>query len=126
MEILIDTNFILTCLKNRIDFDYIEEYLKEKIDFVVLSSVINELEKISLEKKRKLNERKIAKFALEIIKKTNNVKIINTKIENVDYSIIDYCLKNPHVFLATFDKRVRKKVNNKKITLNNKKIKIVD
>jgi len=45
MRILLDTNFILTCAKEKIDFPSLaDEIIDEKIEWVVPQDVLNELE----------------------------------------------------------------------------------
>ncbi|MEM4330946.1 MAG: hypothetical protein QW273_02980 [Candidatus Pacearchaeota archaeon] len=127
MKIVLDTNFILTCLKKKIQIkEGLEETFQEKIEIVLLSSVLKEIKKLSCDKKRKLKERFYANVFLRMVEENKeDFFLVETKIENVDYSIEEFCKKNPEAILATFDKNLRKKVNNKKMSIQGKKFVLV-
>ncbi len=107
MKILLDTSFILTCLKEGIDFLEAENFGK----LVLPSEVINELEKL---KENKKGEEKLrAELALDIIGKTkDSFEIINLNSGHVDSGIINF-VKNRKIIVATMDKELKKKLKNK-------------
>ncbi len=107
-QVLLDTNFILTCIKQKIDF--FEEFYLIGIQIIIPQQVINELEKL---------EKTVALNLLE--KETKNYKIISLKGKNVDNSIVTYSKENPSVIIATLDQEMRRKIKNKKVNIRNKK-----
>ncbi len=117
MKVLLDTNFIVTCVKNKIHFDSLaNELIDEEIEWLVPGDVLKELEKL----KRKQSTRKEASIGLEILK-TLNPKIIDLKGKNpnVDIKIIDY-IKGKNIVLATMDKELKKRVKNKILSVRGK------
>ncbi len=116
MKILLDTNFVVSCVKQKIDFiNLAEELFDEKIEWVVLEGVLEELKKISERAGEKIKDRKAAKFGIEIIK-NSDIKIIKSKCKNVDDAIIDYAA-NKKIVIATLDKQLKKRVKNKILTI---------
>jgi len=107
MKILLDTSFILTCLKEGIDFLEAENFGK----LVLPSEVINELKKL---KENKKGEEKLrAELALDIIGKTkDSFEIIDLNSGHVDSGIINF-VKNRKIIVATMDKELKKKLKNK-------------
>lgn len=105
MEVLVDTSFIITCLRKKIDFLDIDKFG----NIVIFDSVINELKRLSKDKRKKEKDRELGKVAIQIIEKNKDkIKIIN-KNGNVDKEIILYA-KEKRVIVATIDKELRKKL----------------
>jgi len=119
MKILMDTNFILACVKQKIDIINSVDFLNEKVDWVVPREVLNELESLKDRKGIKFSDRNSAKVGLEIIALLEP-EIIEIKNPNVDKGIADY-LSGKDILLATLDKELKKKVNNKKLVIRGKK-----
>lgn len=110
MKILLDTSFLLTGIKYKVD---IFEQLKGH-ELVVLDGVKRELETLIKEKKKGKLE---AKIALELLKK-NKVKIRKSKIKSVDDALI--AEKDA---IATQDKELKRKLKNRKvITIRQKRL----
>ena len=111
MEIILDTNFILTCTKMKIDlFSQLEEFFPG--DGVVLPSrVLDELEKLSEDRELKIKEREAASLSLQILRK-NNLKLLPGGGE-VDDIIIDYATSKRGILVATLDKGIRKQIRGK-------------
>lgn len=107
-QILLDTNFILSCMKQKIDF--FEELYLMGIQIIIPEQVINELEKLRKESALKLFEKESGKF-----KKL----FLSGKI--VDNSIIRYAKENPDLMIATLDRDIQKKIKNKKMIIRNRK-----
>jgi rRNA-processing protein FCF1 len=110
-QILLDTNFILSCIKQKIDFfDYLEG---EGYDIIIPEQVINELEKLKEE------------LALRLLKK-NKFEEIYLKGKIVDNSIINYAKENPDTIIATLDREIQNKIRNKKmIIVDRRKLEII-
>ncbi len=126
MDILIDTNFAITCAKQKIDFfNLIHEIAEGQICWIVPKNVLEEIKKISTEKGRKTEDRKAAFLFLDIFESTLansfNVNLISLKRENVDDALAEYCTKNPPVILATLDKKLGSRVKNRRLTIKGKK-----
>ena len=65
-QILLDTNFILSCIRNKLDL--FEELKFRGYAIIIPEQIINEIEKIKISVK-KLRFRKEAELALRILKK---------------------------------------------------------
>ncbi|MDP2672192.1 MAG: PIN domain-containing protein [Nanoarchaeota archaeon] len=103
---LLDTNFILTCIKQKIDF--FEELYLQGYQIIIPDGVIDELKKLK------------QTSALKLLEKSNFKKITLTG-KNVDNAIINYANRNPEIFVATLDRELQKKFKNQKIIIRGKK-----
>ena len=103
---LLDTNFIITCIKQKIDF--FEELRFIGFDIIIPDKVIDELKKLK------------QTLALKLLEKNNFKKIILIG-KDVDNSIINYAKKNPEIIIATLDKELSNKLKNRKIIIRGKK-----
>jgi len=121
MEILTDTNFIITCVKEKIDFrTFADENFDEKIEWIVPRQVILEMEKIRDRKGKKKIDRICASVGLNIIE-NENFKIIELeKNPNVDIAIKKY-IEGKNIVLATLDKDLKKRITNRILTIRSKK-----
>ncbi|MCK5321210.1 hypothetical protein KAJ38_01405 [Candidatus Pacearchaeota archaeon] len=122
MKILLDTNFILTCVKQKIDFDSIANaLLDEQIGWIVPQEVLNELGNLKDKKDIKINDKNAARLSFEILQ-TIKPEIIKLKGNNpnVDIKIVNY-VSGKNIILATLDKNLKDRVSNKILTIRNKK-----
>ena len=103
---LLDTNFILICIKQKIDF--FEELYLWGYQIIIPDKVIDELKKLK------------QTSALKLLEKNNFKEIILTG-KNTDNSIINYENKNPDILIATLDKQLSDKLKNGKIIIRGKK-----
>ena len=108
-QVLLDTNFILSCVKNKIDF-FNEIYLMG-YHILIPEQVIMEIEGI-LKSKQKLKEKDSAKLA-SILLKMNRFKKINLNTRNVDNGIIQFAKQNPEVIIATLDRQLKNSLKKK-------------
>mgnify|MGYP001568334500 CR=1 FL=1 len=113
MEVMLDTSFILTCLKEKIDFLEAEEFGR----LVIPKQVIAELEKIKKVGK-KLKERPLAELALQIIEKnTEKFKFVSLEKEFVDKGIVLYVKEREkageEMIVATLDREIKKELKEK-------------
>lgn len=116
ISVLLDSSFILTCAKQKVDFfDYLE---KEGIEILIPSQVINEIERIS--EKGSGRNNKYAKISLLLLK-NSKFKKIDLIGKNVDNAIINFAKQNPDLLIATLDKEIQKKTRNKKLIIRGKK-----
>lgn len=123
-EVLIDTNFILNCIENKVDF--LDRLREMGFNLLIPVEIIHELEKISKSQK-KLHFREDARLAIKILNKAIDgifIKKIELGIEKGEYAddgIIRFLKKNSSVYLATMDKALKNKVSNSRIVLRAKK-----
>ena len=101
VKYLLDTNFLMYCIKEKIDF--LEELGEGNI--IVPRNVVLELERIKKEDKNKYSY--IASIALKII---SDVKRINLGKGHVDNLIISFVKKNDDIIVGTMDKRLQKMI----------------
>lgn len=121
MEILLDTNFVLTCVKAKIDFPTLaDEIIDQEIKWIVPQQVLNELGNIKDRKGTKKTDKEAAKLSFQILEQLD-AKIINLgKNPNVDIAIVNYILDKP-IALATLDRGLKQRVpNNKILTIRGK------
>lgn len=103
---LLDTSFIITCIKQKIDFfQYLES---EGIQILIPLQVIRELKKLN------------AKLALRLLNK-HKFKKIDLGVNNVDKGIINYAKKHNDVIIATLDRDIKSKVKNPKMVVRGRK-----
>lgn len=122
MKILLDTNFILTCAKQKIDFDAIMNgRTSEEVKWIVPEEVLKELRGLKRGGKIKIKERNAVSIGIEIVTKlgVKVVKLSNTG-DDVDTKIVNY-LRGKNIILATLDKNLKSRVKNRILTIRNKK-----
>jgi len=122
MKILLDTNFIVTCMKQKIDFPSLaDELFTEKIEWIVPQDVLNELGNLKDKKGIKVIDKNAAKLGFEILQ-TLCPKIVELpgKNPNVDIKIVNYII-NKDLVLATLDKNLKSRIDNKILTIRGKK-----
>ena len=109
MHIIIDTNFIVTSIKNKIHlFDILKkEFPGDKV--LVPLEAIQELELLKTKKDLSLKEREYASLAIVMIKKSNP-SIVPLATPNVDAGIIRYCKQHKKVIVATLDRILKEKI----------------
>ncbi|MBS3146744.1 hypothetical protein J4471_03535 [Candidatus Woesearchaeota archaeon] len=104
MKILLDTNFIITSLKFKIDiFSEIRRIAYFNYEIFVLDKTIDELKKLK------------NKLALQIIDKYN-VKITKTS-ENLDADALLILYADSETIVATQDRELRKALKKKNIRI---------
>jgi rRNA-processing protein FCF1 len=106
MEIVLDTSFVLTCLKEGIDFLEAGEYGR----LVLPIQVLEELDKLQ-EKPGKEGDN--VRLALDIIgKNKDKFKVIDLRKRYVDSGILNY-VKDNKVIIATIDAELKRKLRGK-------------
>jgi rRNA-processing protein FCF1 len=119
-KILLDTNFILVCIRNKIDF--LEELELSGRRILLPIQVIDELKNIAKKGKPKLKQE--AEFALMLLENAPFEKI-DLKEKYVDKGIRNFILKNKSVIVATLDKELKRRKNYNMVITRKKKIEIV-
>ncbi len=115
-ETLIDTSFILTCIRNKIDF--FEEIKFMGIQILIPKQVIKEIKGI-MNSRKNLQSKENAKLALKLLEK-NSFKEVDLEEKNVDKGIIKYSNKHDTI-VATLDREIKNKVKNSKLVIRGKK-----
>ena len=110
-QILLDTSFILTAIKNKIDL--FEQLYLEGYKILIPMQVLKEIDGLS-----KSNGN--AKIALKILQKIK-FKKIKLHGKNTDNAIINYAKRNSEIIIATLDRGIKSKIKNKKLIIRNKK-----
>lgn len=111
MAVLLDTNFILTCVKQRIDLfgQLRDKFPGDKV--FIPAGVVKELARLGKDKELKMYEREAADLAVQLL---DGEKIIILDLEgNVDDSIVGYALKN-NVFVASLDRGIKNRLKSSK------------
>jgi hypothetical protein len=116
-KVILDTNFIITCFSQKIDFFH--EISLLGLSIIIPRQVIREIERV-VNSKKKLHSKENAALSLKLLEKYNFQKL-NLEGRNVDNAIARYCRENPDVILATLDKELKKKVKNNKLVIRGKK-----
>ncbi len=107
-QVILDTNFIINCVKQKIDF--FDDLKLRGFQIIIPKQVINEL------KKNK------AELALKVLEKHKGFfKIIIFKKSYVDKRIIEFAEKNPKAIIATLDKDLKNRIINQKLVIREKK-----
>jgi len=98
-QIILDTNFLVYCAKEKIDYaEEIRMLIPGKYELVTIDMVIGELEKVKQAAKKYI-DKQAANLALQILK-ANKVKILKGKGEYADKAIINESRGN---IVATLD-----------------------
>ncbi len=116
-KVVLDTNFILECVKNRVDF--FEELLMKGHRVLVPRQVILEIERL-MKSSKAIRFRENASLALKLID-SEDFDLIDISGRYVDIGLRNYCISHPEVVLATMDKDLKKSVPNRKMVVRNKK-----
>jgi len=117
MKILLDTNFVLTCAKQKIDFPSVaNEIIDQKIEWLIPQDVLNEIGNL----KKIPKQKQAAELSFQILQSLNP-KIIELKGKNpnVDIKIVNY-ITDKNIVLATLDKNLKSRVKNKILTTRGK------
>jgi len=108
MKIILDTNFLIYCAENKIDYkSEIDRLVKEGHNLIVPMQVIEELKELS-EKAHKFSDKSASKLALKLLE-VNEVNVISAIGNYADKAILDLVKKEGGI-VATIDDVLRKKV----------------
>jgi rRNA-processing protein FCF1 len=110
-HVLLDTNFILSCIRKKIDF--FEEIPLLGLSIIIPKEVIVELGGLS-----KSNPG--AQIALKILEK-NEFKKVSLGGRNVDNGIVKLAKENENYVIATLDRGIQNKISNQKLVIRGEK-----
>ncbi|MEK6906576.1 MAG: PIN domain-containing protein [Nanoarchaeota archaeon] len=105
-QAILDTSFIITCVKQKIDF--FEKMELEGIEIIIPLQVINELKGLK------------SNISLKLLEK-NSFKKIDLKTKNVDEGIKNFAYKNKNAIVATLDRGLKMKIRNPKLVIRGTK-----
>lgn len=105
-KVILDTSFILTAVRQKIDF--FEELEQQGMHIIIPGDVIRELKGLG------------AKLALKIIEQ-NKFETIEAKGKDADNIILKFAKENPRAIVATLDAGMKKKLKNRKLVIRQKK-----
>jgi rRNA-processing protein FCF1 len=112
-KVLLDTSFILSCIRNKIDF--FEEIPLMGIQMIIPEEVILEVERF---KDRKTE----ADVALAMINQNHDkFEKIELGKGHVDSKIIEYANNKNDFIVGTLDKEIKEKLNGKSMVIREKK-----
>jgi len=107
-KVLLDTNFIVSCIKQKIDF--FNYFKMNGFKVLIPKQVLWELNNIPN-----------SEFYKNILKK-NKFSEIDIGKGHVDNKIINYLKNRPEIFIATLDAELKKNLKNKKIIIRKRKV----
>jgi rRNA-processing protein FCF1 len=111
IKIILDTNFLVYCAENKIDYkEGIENLVNEGIELVVPFQVIDELKDLA-ENSSKFSDKQAARLALKLLEH-NKVRELVVRGVHADEAILNI-LKKEKAIVATIDYQLRKKVGMK-------------
>jgi len=121
---LLDTNFILSCISQKIDF--MHDLITMGYEIIIPEEVIQEIDGLSISKGRGMKVKNSASLALSIINlNQNHTKIISLSEggrNKVDNLIVRYAKTHPETAIATLDNELKRKLkNNMKIIIMDKR-----
>jgi rRNA-processing protein FCF1 len=109
MKIILDTNFLIYCAANKLDYvDRISEIINEKYELVVPEQVVNELTKLRDDKMKKVSgkDKMAADLALQLLE-VNNVKRVKASGSSVDNALINLASDDNKNIVCTLDREMR-------------------
>jgi rRNA-processing protein FCF1 len=128
MQIVIDTNFLITCVNQKIDLIEQLETSFVGADLIIVTRVMDELEKISKKAKLRGKYKEAASLALKMLGneiKKNRVKIMALD-GNVDDAIVSYSKGKEDIIVASLDRGIKKRLKNTRFLTIREKRRIVE
>ena len=106
MEVILDTNFLIYCAKEKLDYvEELRDLINESYELVVPGQVIEELERLKI-KAKKGKDKDASDLALKILK-NNKIKKINPAGKSVDDAIVNLAKKDKKNIVCTLDREMR-------------------
>jgi len=113
---VLDTNFILSCIRKKIDFFEMIPAMGLKI--LIPLQVLDELRKFSRQGRGQLKEQ--AKFALTLLE-NQEFQRIDLYDKNVDNGLIKLAEKNRNYIIGTLDAAIKHKTRNPSLVIRGEK-----
>ena len=109
MKIILDTNFLIYCSKEKLD--YVEEIgnlINENYDLIVPVKVVEELERLKI-KTKKGKDKEASDLALQLLER-NKIKKVKAVGKNVDDAILNLAKEHKKNIVCTLDREMRWKL----------------
>ncbi|MDD5699911.1 MAG: PIN domain-containing protein [Candidatus Nanoarchaeia archaeon] len=116
-QVLLDTNFIMSCARQKIDF--LEQIPLMGMEMLIPKQVLDELESLSKSKESAFI-REDADLALKLLNR-NKFTLMKLRRNNVDRGIIELAEENKDLIIATLDKELKGKISNQKLIIKGRK-----
>lgn len=116
-QVILDTNFIITCVKQKIDF--FEELRFMGFQIIIPQQVLDELGRL-LTKKGAVKDQ--AALSLRVVEQHKHLfKTIKFKKGYVDKGMVAYAKEHPRAVVATLDYALKQKIRNPIMVIRGKK-----
>ncbi len=109
MKVILDTNFLIYCAKEKLDYvEAIRDLVNEDYELVVPEQVVSELKSLKGDRFKKVSgkDKAACDLALQLID-VNKVGVVDVKGETVDEGIINLAKQNKKNIVATLDREMR-------------------
>lgn len=109
MKVILDTNFLIYCAKNKLDYaEEISNLINRGFELVVPVQVVEELRKLRDDKFRKVSgkDKDAANLALQLLK-VNKVNEVKVSGKSVDEGIITLANEDKKNIVCTLDREMR-------------------
>ena len=116
-QVLLDTNFIMSCARQKIDF--FEQIPLMGLEILIPKQVIHELKNLS-KSKDSAYIREDADLALKLLNR-NKFTLMKLRRNDVDRGIIELAEENKDLIIATLDKELKSKIKNQKMIIKGRK-----
>jgi rRNA-processing protein FCF1 len=107
MEVILDTNFIISCVKRKIDF--IGRLREEGFHVLVPKEVVNELKDLVYDSAP--GEKAAIELALQILDTNKDIRKMKLGNKKVDESLIE--MGNKGAYIATLDNAIKHAIPNR-------------
>ena len=106
MKVILDTNFLIYCAKEKLDYiEEINNILNEGFNLVVPEQVIEELKRLRI-KAKKGKDKDACDLALKILDK-KKINIVQPSGKSVDDAIMQLAQENSKNIVCTLDREMR-------------------
>jgi uncharacterized protein len=116
-QVLLDTNFIISCVKQKIDF--FEEIPLMGLEILIPRQVFNEIKKLS-KSRESAKIREEADLALKLLNR-NKFTLMKLEYNYVDKGIKKMADEDKDLIIATLDKELKDQIKNRKLIIRGMK-----
>lgn len=116
-QVLLDTNFIMSCARQKIDF--FEQIPLMGMEILIPKQVFDELKLLSKSRESAFI-REDADLALKLLNR-NKFTLMKLRRNNVDKGIEELAEENKDLIIATLDKELKEKIKNQKMVIKGRK-----
>ena len=109
MKVILDTNFLIYCAKEKLDYtEELKNLLNENYELVVPEQVIKELKSLKGDRLKKVSgkDKFASDLALQLLD-VNKIKKIKPVGKDVDQAIINLAKENSKNIVCTLDREMR-------------------